>query len=281
MNLLVTGASGRIGRYIVRDLADAGHRVLGVDLGPAATNTVPHMRLDLTDAGQIYQALAKVQADAVVHMGAWADAGIVADTRTYGDNVRGTYNLFQACADMGIKRIVSASSNQVYGLAYAPPLYAPVDEEHPLRPGNSYALSKAAGEQAAEYFIQNHSLEILSFRIMGTRVPTAIAAEIEAIAAEPQKAAGLLWTRTDARDVATACRLAVEADQIEAGPYHITGPRVALDVDSAELLQRYCPSTAIRPGLEGVASPLSCAKAHRVFGYKPQYAWSLGQSHPE
>ena len=68
-------------------------------------------------------------------------------------------------ADLGIKRVVAASSNQVYGLAGAPPLYAPVDEAHPLRPVNCYALSKMAGEQAADYFCRNFNIEILSFRI--------------------------------------------------------------------------------------------------------------------
>ena len=281
MHILVTGAAGRIGRYIVRDLVQAGHSVLGADTGPAAEQNAPHLVTDLTDAGQTYQALARARADAVVHMGAWANAGMVADTRTYGDNVRGTYNLFQACADLGVKRVVSASSNQVYGIAYAPPLYAPLDEKHPLRPGNSYALSKAAGEQAASYFVENHGLEILSFRIMGTRAPGEIAAEVEKMAADPRQAAGLLWTRTDARDVAAACRLAVEAPQVEPGPYHITGPRVALDVEAAELLRRHCPQTEIRPGLEGFASPLSCAKAERAFGYRPRYAWSIGQRHAE
>ena len=281
MHILVTGAAGRIGRYIVDELLSAGHRVLGADLDSAAAKSAPHLQIDLTDAGQVYQALARAEADAVVHMGAWANAGLVADTRTYGDNVRGTYNLFQACADLGVKRIVSASSNQVYGIAYDPPLYAPLDEAHPLRPGNSYALSKAAGEQAAAYFCANHGLEILSFRIMGTRAPGEIASEIKQIQTNPQQAAGLLWTRTDARDVAAACRLALEAAQVEPGPYHITGPRVALDIDSAELLRRYCPQTEIRPGLEGCDSPLSCAKAERAFGYRPRYAWSVSQEHPE
>ena len=89
---------------------------------------------------------------AVVHLGAWANAGIVPDTRTYGDNVTATFNLFQACADLGIRRIVAASSAQVYGFASAALCYVPADEDHLLRPLNCYALSKMAGEQAVEYF---------------------------------------------------------------------------------------------------------------------------------
>jgi nucleoside-diphosphate-sugar epimerase len=267
MHIAITGAAGRIGRYIIKDLRAAGHSIQALDM---LSND--GLQVDLTDAGQVYGALAGCEA--VVHMGAWANAGMVPDTRTYGDNVTGTYNVFQACADLGIKRVVSASSNQIYGFFGAVPNYAPVDEEHPLRPINSYALSKMAGEQAAEYFVNNRGIEILSFRIMGARVPAQIPVDIDAIKADPAAAANLLWTRSDARDIALACRLAIEAKEVESGPYNITGPRVVLDVETRELLEKHCPQTQIRDGLQGFDSPLSCAKARRVFGYEPRYAWS-------
>ncbi len=267
MHIAVTGAAGRIGRHIVCDLRTAGHSVQGMDVAAGAG-----LQVDLTDAGQVYAALAG--ADAVVHMGAWANAGMVVDPRTYGDNVTGTYNVFQACADLGIQRVISASSNQVYGFFSAPPLYAPINEAHPTRPVNSYALSKLAGEQAAEYFTRTRGMEILSFRIMGARVPAELPGDIQQVRADVAAAAKLLWTRSDARDIALACRLAVEADEVESGIYNITGPRVVLDEETRALFARYCPSTQLRDGLEGHAAPLSCDKARRAFGYEPRYAWS-------
>jgi nucleoside-diphosphate-sugar epimerase len=238
------------------------------------------LRVDLTDAGQVYGGLAGCEA--VVHMGAWPNPGLVPDTRTYADNTTGTFNVFQACADLGIYRIVSASSNQVYGFAGPPPLYAPVDEEHPCRPVNCYALAKMAGEQAADYFCKNKGLEILSFRILGTRTPDQIPDDIAKIAADPASGGRLLWTRTDARDVALACRLAVEATEVESGIYNIVGQRVALDVPTRELVARYFGDrTEVRVNLEGFESPLSCAKARRVFGYAPRYAWSVSSEHAE
>ena len=127
MQILVTGASGRIGRYVVKELVNAGHNVTGVDVLPAEGGISPFLRVDLADAGEVYQALAVAEVEAVVHLGAWANAGIVPDTRTYGDNVQGTFNLFQACADLGISVWFSASA-QVYGFAKTPPVYVPVDE---------------------------------------------------------------------------------------------------------------------------------------------------------
>ncbi len=283
MRILVTGSRGRIGHYVVDDLAAAGHSVCGVDLLPSAISGADrYLCANLTDAGEAYQAVAWAQPDAVIHLAAWPNAGMVPDTRTYSDNVAGTYNLFKACADLGVKRVVSASTNQIYGLAGSPPLYAPVDESHPLRPINSYALSKIAGEQAADSFVQNHDMTILSFRFMGVRPPHQIAGEIEQMSADPQSGVGLLWTRTDARDAAMACRLAVEIASVESGPYNISGAETVLREPTAQLVERYFGDrTEVRGSLDGHQSPLSSEKARRAFGYAPRYVWRPHRSFEE
>jgi len=281
MNILVTGGSGRIGRYVVRDLVAAGHTVTNADLAPSPGLPGGFLRVDLTDPGDVYQALAYTKSQAVVHLGAWANAGVVPDTRTYGDNVRGAFTLFQACADLNIKRIVNASSAQVYGFAQAAPSYLPVDEDHPFRPCNSYAAAKVAAEVAAEYFIQQFGLNILSFRFMGVRMPNEIAGEIEAMAADPASGSWLLWTRTDARDAAQACRLAVEATGVPSGPYNITGARVVLDHPAAELVATHFGADLEIRGLDGYNSPLDCSRAQQAFGYQPRYVWTQTQQHPE
>jgi nucleoside-diphosphate-sugar epimerase len=280
MNVLVTGGSGRIGRYVVRDFVSAGHTVLNADLTPAPDEPGEFLRVDLTQPGEVYQAISWVQADVIVHLGAWANAGVVPDSRTYGDNVRGAYNVFHAAADLGVKRVISASSAQVYGFAQYSPLYAPIDEEHPLRPLNSYALSKVVGEQTAGYFITNRELNILSFRFMGVRTPSEIAPEIRQMVKDPAGGRWLLWTRTDARDAAEACRLAAEATVVPSGPYNITGASVVLDQPSAELVATYFTGAEIRSELESTLSPLSCRRAQSAFGYRPRYIWTETQHHP-
>jgi nucleoside-diphosphate-sugar epimerase len=282
MRILVTGASGHIGRYVVRELVQAGHQVTGVDVAFARSPGVRSLLVDVTDAGQVYQVLVESQAEAVIHLGSWAGRVLVPASRTFGDNVRGTFNVFQACADLGVRRVIWGSSNHVYGVIKAPPLYVPIDEAHPLRPADAYELSKVVGEQAAEYFVAQHGLEILSFRLMGVRVPSRLGAEIERIAQAPGERIHLLWTRTDARDAATACRLAVEAKEIETGPYNITGRQVVLEEDSATLVRRYFgDEIEIRSSLVGRMSPLSCKRAEETFGYRPRYDWSVSQRYPE
>lgn len=282
MRILVTGGSGRIGRYVVRDLAQAGHQVTSVDVVHRSFPNTRTMLVDLTDAGQVYQALIYSEAEAVVHLGAWAGYYAVPPACMYGDNVCGTFNLFQACADLGVGRVISASSHYVYGVSKAAPVYVPIDEDHPLRPADTYALSKATGEQAADYFVAQRGLEIISFRFMGVRVPSELDFEIEHVALNPERSIHLLWTRTDARDAALACRLAVEVMQIDPGPYNITGRCVVLEEDSVDLVRRYFGNqTEIRDGLTGRFSPLTCARAENAFGYQPQYVWSVRHRYPE
>ena len=282
MQILVTGASGRIGRYVVKELVSAGYNVTGVDILASEGGTSRFLRVDLTDAGEVYQALAAAEAEAVVHLGAWANAGVVPDTRTYGDNVQGTFNLFQACADLGIQRVVSASSAQVYGFAKEAPAYVPVDEAHPLRPANCYALSKVVGEEAADYFVKRFGMTILSFRLMGIRTPTQLDAEIDELAQDPSQGTSLLWTRTDARDAAIACRLAVEVESVPSGVYNITGARVVSSETTATLVERYFgDKTEVRDALPDHISPMTCGKAETAFGYQPRYLWSVSERHLE
>jgi nucleoside-diphosphate-sugar epimerase len=124
-------------------------------------------------------------------------------------------------------------------------------------------------------------MTILSFRFMGIRAPESLNGEVDRLVADPASGGSLLWTRTDVRDAAIACRQAVETDDVASGPYNITGARVLIDVPSEEIIRDYCGDTEIRVELKGYESPLSCERAHKEFGYKPRYIWSVSDRHLE
>ena len=85
-----------------------------------------------------------------------------------------------------------------------------------------------------------------------------------------------------ARDAALACRLAVEAMEVEPGPYNITGRHIVLEQDTADLVKRYFgDQVEVHNDLVGRMSPLSCARAEEAFGYRPQYDWSVHRRYPE
>ena len=270
MRVVVTGGSGRVGRFVLDELSQAGHDVLNLDIRYPKRPTAG-VRTLIGDASRMedaFGALSFGKAETLVHLAAWSDPGIVADTKTYADNVAGTFNLLNACAALGLKRVIVASTAQVYGFAELPPVYAKVDEDHALRPLNSYALSKICCEQIAAYFAGRYHMETASFRIMGARAPENLDA---ALATSVDRGQFLLWNRTDARDIARACHLALTVPALKSGPYNITARKNALGLKSADLLREFCPQTKIVGALENDESILSCEAAWEAFGYRAEY----------
>lgn len=275
MRVVVTGGSGLIGRYVFDDLIEHGHDALNLDLAPHPRAAGRSLRVDLLSAGDVYQALGAHRPDALIHLAAWASDGFVPPARTYHDNVGMTYNVLQACADLGVRRVILASSHHVYGTKVHPPAYLPLDEQHPLRPASAYGLSKLAAEQAGELFTTVHGLEVLAFRFAGIREPSTMDEIIEETVEHPERNLRLFWTRMDARDAAGFCRAAVEAGTVTPGPYLISSREILPDEETVTLVKTHLSDTVeIRSGLAGRASPMWSPRAHEAFGYEPRYEWS-------
>jgi hypothetical protein len=140
MRIAVTGASGKLGTVVVRELRAAGHDV-GMDV--VGTRGAGFVQVDFTDYGQTVDALQAVNdqhdgLDAVVHLAAIPAPGIRSDVATFHNNIAVTFNVMWAAIRLGITRIVTASSETVQGLPFdVPPPYLPVDEEYAARPNRS------------------------------------------------------------------------------------------------------------------------------------------------
>ena len=148
--ICVTGASGKAGRSVVRDLLEHGYDVVATDVASSKVD-VEHgaVRADLTDYGQAIQVLKDV--DAVVHLANIPAPGIYTPAVTFNTNMAMNFNVFHAAASCGLSRVVWASSETTLGLPFTatnglPPRYAPVDEDHYPVPTSTYALSKVASE---------------------------------------------------------------------------------------------------------------------------------------
>ena len=172
MRIVVTGGSGKAGRWVVRDLREHDHDVLNVDLAHDGSAHGLCIRTDLTDLGQVHDVIAG--ADAVVHLAAIPAPELRPEGETFRTNALSTYNVFAAAADRGVGRVVWASSETVLGLPFAPatpPPFAPVDESV-VRPESSYALSKLVGETMAGQFARRSGIPFVGLRILehhGTR----------------------------------------------------------------------------------------------------------------
>ena len=271
MRVVVTGGSGKAGRWVVQDLRSRGHDVLNVDV---AHDGGPHgqVRLvDLTDLGQCHEVVAG--ADAVVHLAAIPAPDIRPAGETFRNNAMSTYNVFSAAAERGVGRVVWASSETVLGLPFdTPPAFAPIDEEHPPRPESSYALSKLVGEVMAEQFARTTGTSFLGLRISNIMEPDDYA-RFEMWQDDPSVRKWNLWGYVDARDVAQAVRHGLEVEIAGAEVCIVAAADTCMRRDSAELMAEVFPDVPLRRPVRGRDTLLAIDRARALLGYEPEWSW--------
>jgi nucleoside-diphosphate-sugar epimerase len=271
MRIVVTGGTGKAGRWVVRELRDVGHDVLNVDLvrddGPYGSS----LAVDLTDLGQCYDVIAG--ADAVVHLAAVPAPELQPEGETFRNNLIATYNVFSAATAHGVRRVVAASSETVLGLPFdVPPLFAPIDETIEPRPESSYALAKLLAEEMARQSYRRTGISFVSLRISNIMEPQDYAA-FPGYSEDAQLRKWNLWSYVDVRDVAQAVRLGLEAPIDGAEVCIIAAADNVTTRDSAELMAEVFPGVPLTREVRGRETLLSIDRARRVLGYEPGYAW--------
>ncbi len=283
--IIVTGGSGKVGRATVRDLMQHGYDVTSIDMvpPPGMTNppqpgSVTYCRVDITDFGQAMAALSMIdervaEVTGVVHLAAIPAPGQAPNHVTFAVNTVSTYNIFEAARQLGIRNIVWASSETVYGIPYPKgPAYVPVDEEIE-HPETAYSLSKLIGEKMAEQFCRwDPKLKIVGLRFSNVMEPH----DYERFAgfdADPHSRRFNLWTYIDARDAAQAVRLGLEAKLKGAHVFGIANSDSVMSRPNDELLDKVFPKTRRRRAVKANESLISIDKAREVLGYKPKYNW--------
>jgi len=220
--VLVTGAAGLLGRFVVEELLRNGYDVRGFDRRRGAAK-IDWRVADVTDTVAVGDAVAGV--DAILHIAAvpniWSGDG----QTIIRVNVQGTYTVLEAAQQAGIERFVFCSSDSVAGYTVREgrmlqPLYAPLDLEHPLLATDPYAISKVLGEDLARAY-SLRGMSVVALRTVFVAYPE-MAPEIIARARDPQNyrgpaaggpssaGGGPLHHHIDPRDLARAFRLAME-----------------------------------------------------------------------
>jgi nucleoside-diphosphate-sugar epimerase len=188
-------------------------------------------------------------------------------------NITSTHTVFAAAWRLGLKRVVWASSETTLGLPFdTPPEYAPVDEEHPLRPESSYALSKVLGEEMARQFNRWSGVPIVGLRFSNV-MERADYAAFPAFQDDPRLRKWNLWGYVDESHVAQSCRLALEADVAGAEAFVIAAGDTVMRRPSRDLMAEVFPGVPVRDGVDGHATLLGIDKARRVLGYAPEFTW--------
>jgi nucleoside-diphosphate-sugar epimerase len=269
--VVVTGGVGKAGRAVVRDLLEHGYDVTSVDLALDLKFPVRQVIADVTDYGETVDVLKA--ADAVVHLAAIPAPGVKPDELTFRVNTTSTYNVFAAAALHGLRRVVWASSETTLGLPFEreSPRYAPIDEEHPLLPESSYALSKVVSEEMARQFNRWNGIPHVGLRFSNIMEPHDYERFPE-YWEDAQLRRWNLWGYVDARDVAQSCRLALERDISGAEAFIIAAADTVMNRPSAELMAEVYPDVDLRAVGE-YETLLSIEKARRMLGYEPAFSW--------
>ena len=271
MKIVVTGGSGKAGRWVVADLREHGHEVLNVDNRHDGS---PHglcAVADLTDPGQALELISG--ADAVVHLAAIPAPGIRSEAETFRINTLSTYNVFAAAVATGVDRVVWASSETVLGLPFdTPPLFAPIDETIEPRPETSYALSKLLGEEIAAQLSRRSGIPFLGLRISNIMEPDDYQS-FPGFWDDPRLRKWNLWGYVDVRDVAAAIRLGLGADLKGSEIAIVAAADTVMHADSAQLMAEVYPEVPLRRPVTGRETLLSIDHARQLLGYEPAHGW--------
>jgi nucleoside-diphosphate-sugar epimerase len=286
--ICVTGATGLAGRAVVRELREHGHDVLATDIAVTRDDLeAGTLRADLTDYGQATEVLRGT--GAVVHLANIPAPGICTPSVTFNANMTMNFNVFYAAANLGLGRVVWASSETTLGLPFGmdrqqmpsleaeglPPRYAPVDEGHYPVPTVTYALSKVASETIAAHIAGWSGIPFIALRFSNIMAPTDYE-EFPAAWPDPHVRKWNLWGYVDVRDAAAACRLALEApDAAVAGSpsFIIAAGDTVMNRPSSALLAEVFPGVPLTREVGEFGSLLAIDRARQVLGYEPRHSW--------
>ncbi len=286
-SVIVTGGSGKAGSVVIKELIAHGYSVLNVDLAAPREPLCLHLKADLTDMGQVMDALARHAGmvdrrrgplpapDAVIHMAGITAPALLPDHVTFQINTISTYNVFNAATRLGLKRVVWTSSETAFGLPLTrnPPQFAPMTEEHPAVPESGYALGKVLQEQMAREMNRwCPQTSFIGFRLSHV-FDEADYGPIPTFWDDPATRKWNLWSWVDRRDVAAACRLALEAKISGAEIFTIAAADTIMKQTNAELMQAYYPHVPLRGDIGAHTTLLSIDKARRMLGYNPRHTW--------
>lgn len=278
LKVTITGAAGRIGSVVTRALVDAGHDVVATDVRSRDDLPVPVRVADLLDEAALPPLVAG--ADAVVHLGNHPGIGRGGRSpqRTYAENGAMNANVFEAALAAGVRTFLFASSVQAIGGARergggddpgSQLPYLPIDGRAPARPGNLYALSKAAGEQMLEYYARCHGRTCVAVRFPLT-INRAKWASTPIDASYPKLDEAFAYL--DVRDAASliVATLAAPLDGYRA--YFPAARGNVLARPAADVIRAYYPNVPLRRPIEQIDCLVDTADIERDTGWVPTIA---------
>ena len=287
--IVFTGGSGKAGRHVVPWLKAKGHDILNLDLKPLDCPGVNTLITDVTDSGQVFNALSAhfdfagfetgkgpAKIDAVVHFAAIPRILLQPDNVTFSANVVSTYNVIEAAVKLGIRKVIIASSETTYGVCFAEGdkdyHHFPLDEDYDSDPMDSYGLSKVVNEKTARAFAMRYGADIYALRI-GNVIEPHEYDRFPGFLADPMSRKRNAWSYIDARDLGQIVHLCLQKDGLGFAVFNAVNDSITAQEDTADFLKRWCPNTPLRRPLKGREAPLSNRKTREVLGFVEEHNW--------
>jgi UDP-glucose 4-epimerase len=287
--IIFTGGSGKAGRHVVPYLLDRGHQVLNLDRQPFPGDRVATLITDLTDSGEVFNALSThfgfdgletgngpAPVDAVVHFAAVPRILIRPDNVTFAENTVSTYNVIEAAVKLGIRKVIIASSETTYGVCFAEGdkdyHQFPLTEEYDVDPMDSYGLSKVVNEKTARAFAMRYKADVYALRI-GNVVSPEDYENFPGYLADPPCRKRNAWSYIDARDLGQIVDLCIAKNGLGFQVFNAVNDTITANQPTREFLAKWAPETPIDGDLEEFGAPISNRKIREVLGFREEHDW--------
>lgn len=288
--IFFTGGTGKAGKYVIPYLLNQGHRVMNVDLKPLDHPGVDNLIADITDSGQMFNAMSSYAGldeleagngvpkfDAVVHFAAVPRIQINPDNETFRVNTMGTYNVIEAAVKLGIKKIIIASSETTYGVCFSEgqtdPKVLPLEEDYDVDPMDSYGLSKVVNEKTARSFQRRSGFDIYALRIGNVIEPHEYTELFPGYFKNPEVRRRNAFCYIDARDLGQIVDLCLAKDGLGYQVFNAGNDHNGAIIPSKELADRFFPGVPLTRELDEHEALFSNRKIREVLGFKEQHNW--------
>ncbi|GAB4049026.1 NAD-dependent epimerase/dehydratase family protein [Spirosoma litoris] len=288
--IFFTGGSGKAGKHVIPYLIDQGHTVLNVDLMPLDHPGVNNIVADITDSGQMFNALSSYASldelesgtgvpkfDAVVHFAAVPRILLKSDNETFRVNTIGTYNVIEAAVKLGIRKIIIASSETTYGICFSDgqtnPKSLPLEEDYDVDPMDSYGLSKVVNEQTARSFQRRSGFDVYALRIGNVIEPHEYSELFPFYLAHPEVRRRNAFCYIDARDLGQIVDLCLQKEGLGYQIFNAGNDHNGAILPSLELAKKFFPGVPLTRELGKYEALFSNRKIREVLGFKEQHNW--------
>ena len=213
----------------------------------------------------------------VIHFAAYARNMLVPDNECFKGNVTSTYNVIEAASKLGVKKIISASSETTYGVCFSEGDTEyhsfPLGEDYDVDPMDTYALSKICGERTARTFARRYKNDIYVLRVGNVIEPHEYATDFPQHVNKPMTRKRNAWSYIDARDLGQICLRAIDKSDLGFQIFNATNSFITTKIPTKEFLEKMQPGVKVTREMGEWEGPLSNRKIREVLGFVDEHDW--------